>query len=175
MEGLSGTHPVGAKRKPRNHPRLPRSGWRTRSWTPGPRVAVLLSETQSTVGPARPRESRYLEGDRSCTWPPLVVPPDFERSDQASRLELDWPQTRSTPVLFRQPDEPCLDPLYLFARALQRHKEANASAGWELVGGLRSSGEAGRVAAALLAERRHNNLRVLDSPVRRLFPANSAA
>ena len=138
---------------------------------PDPRVAVLLSE-------------RNLRSDRPDRENPVtlkvigrapglrsVVPPDFERSDQASRLELDWPQTRSTPVLFRQPDEPCLDPLYLFACALQWHKEANASAGWELVGGLRSSGEAGGLPRRCWQKPNIATCEFWICPVRRLFPA----
>lgn len=64
-----------------------------------------------------------------------VVPPDFERSDQASRLGLDWGQTRPMPVFWGQPDEPCLDPLYLFACALQcTRKQMPAPAGnWSAV------------------------------------------
>jgi CRP/FNR family cyclic AMP-dependent transcriptional regulator len=42
------------------------------------------------------------------------------------------------------------------------HKQANASAGWELVGGLRSAEPATQVAAALLAETENGNLRVRD-------------
>jgi hypothetical protein len=139
---------------------------------PDPRVEVLLSE-------------RNLRSDRPHRENPVplnvigrarglrsVVPPDFESSDQASRLGLDWPQTRPTPVLCGQLDEPCLDPLYLFACALQWHKEANASAGWELVSGLRSSGETVQVAAALLAETKHSNLRVLDLACAKGVPCN---
>lgn len=59
-----------------------------------------------------------------------VVESEFQSCDQASRLGLDWTQTRPTPGLGGQADEPCLDPLYLFACALQWHKQANASAGW---------------------------------------------
>lgn len=101
-----------------------------------------------------------------------VVQSDFERSVQASRLGLDRAQTRPTPVLCGQPDEPCFDPLYLFACALQWHKQANASAGWELVSGLRSSTETGQVAAALLAETKHGNLRVSDVFCAKAVPSN---
>jgi hypothetical protein len=139
---------------------------------PDPRVDVLLSE-------------RNLRSDRPHRGNPVplkvigsvrglrsVVPPDFESSDQASRLGLDWPRTHPMPVFCGRPDEPCLDPLYLFVCALQWHKEADASAGWELVSGLRWSGEAGQVAAALLAETKHSNLRVMDLPCGKAVPNN---
>ena len=42
----------------RNHARLPRSGWRTRCWTPGTRIAVLLSgATRSGTGTVEPEPS----------------------------------------------------------------------------------------------------------------------
>lgn len=34
----------------------------------------------------------------------------------------------------------CIDPLYLFCCGVLWHKQADASAGWELIHGLRSSG-----------------------------------
>lgn len=52
----------------------------------------------------------------------------------------------------RQPDEPYLDPLYLFLCCLLWRNEAHAGAGWELVRCVRSSGQASQIAAQLLAE-----------------------
>ena len=91
-----------------------------------------------------------------------AVPSDFENSGQISPLGFDWPQTRPTTRPRGQRDEPRLDPLYLFACAVEWHKLATAGAGWELVSALKSSGETGRVAAMLLAETKHGNLRLPD-------------
>jgi hypothetical protein len=61
------------------------------------------------------------------------------------------------------PVEPCIDPLYLFACGLSWRKHSNNTAGWELVWCLRSSGQASRIAAALLA--RAENIRRVQAPV----------
>ena len=123
----------------------------------------MLSERNLTPGRLHPANNLLPTAIARVSVVRRVVQTDFERSDLASQLGLDCPQTRPTPAQGGQPDEPRLDPLYLFACALQWHKKANASAGWELVSGLRSTGEAGRVAAALLAETKHGNLRIPDS------------
>ena len=48
-----------------------------------------------------------------------------------------------------------LDPLYLFACRLLWHKDADASAAWELIHGLKSTDQATRVlVAALLSKRK---------------------
>lgn len=139
---------------------------------PDPRVAVLLSERNlRSDRPHRENPVPLQVVGRACGLRPVALA-HFEGSDQASQLKLDWLQTRPTPVQGQQPDEPCLDPLYLFACALEWHKEASASAGWELVCGLRSSGEAGQVAAALLAETKHSNQRVLGLPCAKAVPSN---
>src|SRR5450631_322590 len=57
-----------------------------------------------------------------------------------------------------QPDEPGGDPLYMFGCSLSWRKQDNASAGWELVRCLRSSGQTARIAAALLARAKHVRL-----------------
>jgi hypothetical protein len=49
------------------------------------------------------------------------------------------------------PDDPIVDPLYVFACALSWRGQSNTSAGWELVTCLRSPGETACLAAALLA------------------------
>jgi CRP/FNR family transcriptional regulator, cyclic AMP receptor protein len=61
-----------------------------------------------------------------------------------------------------QPDEAGIDPLYMFVCSLSWHKQANASAGWELVRCLKSSGQTARIAAALLARAKHVQLPVRD-------------
>jgi len=57
----------------------------------------------------------------------------------------------------------CIDPLYLFCCGVLWHKQADASAGWELIHGLRSAGpEARVVASALLAKTENARLLVRD-------------
>jgi CRP/FNR family cyclic AMP-dependent transcriptional regulator len=57
----------------------------------------------------------------------------------------------------------CIDPLYLFCCGVLWHKQADASAGWELIHGLRSSGpEARAIASALLAKTEDGRLLVRD-------------
>jgi hypothetical protein len=68
------------------------------------------------------------------------------------------------------PDETWIDPLYLFGCGLSWRKQRTASAGWELVNCLRSSGQTARIAAALLAQTENLQLparelvRVVDTP-----------
>lgn len=61
-------------------------------------------------------------------------------------------EPRSAKLKSRQPDDPGLDPLYLFACGLSWRKQGNAGAGWELVACLKRSGQTARIAAALLAQ-----------------------
>lgn len=61
-----------------------------------------------------------------------------------------------------QPDEPPVDPLYMFVCSVSWHAQANASAGWELVRCLRSSGQTAWIAATLLARAKHVQLQVRD-------------
>jgi len=65
-----------------------------------------------------------------------------------------------------QPDEPHIDPLYLFVFGLSWRRRSNTSACWELVSCLRSSGQTARIAAALRAQAENIQL-----PVRRLVRA----
>jgi hypothetical protein len=60
----------------------------------------------------------------------------------------------------KQPDEPSVDPLYLFGCGLFWRKLRNASAGWELVRCLRSSGQAARIATAFLSQAENMQLPV---------------
>jgi hypothetical protein len=55
-----------------------------------------------------------------------------------------------------------IDPLYLFVCGLAWRKQSNASAGWELVRGLRSSDQTARIAAALLAQAENVQLPLCD-------------
>ncbi len=55
-----------------------------------------------------------------------------------------------------------MDPLYLFVCGLSWRKQANASAGWELVRWLRSSGQSARIAAALLSQTENIQLPAMD-------------
>ena len=71
-----------------------------------------------------------------------------ERTDWAFPVRSETAQAGSRS---RQPDDPWVDPLYLFVCALAWRGQSNTSAGWELVSYLRSSGQAAQIAAALLA------------------------
>jgi len=72
--------------------------------------------------------------------------------------------------------EPRLDPLYLFHCGVMWHKEADTSAGWELVQGLRSWDlDARVVSAALLAKTEDGRLRVRDLRRARRNPRRAKA
>jgi CRP/FNR family transcriptional regulator, cyclic AMP receptor protein len=73
-----------------------------------------------------------------------------------------WVETRPARIRLNQPEGPDVDPLYLFARGLSWRKQANASAGWELVGWLRSTGQSARIAAALLSQTENMQLPAKD-------------
>ena len=111
---------------------------------------MLLSERNLQLDPLHRASPLPLEVGRRARSFRSVAQTGFETSDQVFRLGSDRPQTRPTRVLSGQPDEPCLDPLYLFACALEWHKQANAGAGWELISGLRvvRRNRAGRRGAA---------------------------
>jgi len=64
-----------------------------------------------------------------------------------------------------QPDEPFVDPPYLFVRGVAWRGRSDTTAGWELVSGLKSSGQTARIAAALLTQSE-------DMPVRPRVRAN---
>jgi hypothetical protein len=51
-----------------------------------------------------------------------------------------------------QPDEPFVDPLYLFVCGVAWRGRSDTTAGWELVSGVKSSGQTARIAAALLTQ-----------------------
>ena len=52
-------------------------------------------------------------------------------------FQAGW-KPRPAKIRSRHPDDPCLDPLYLFACGLSWRKQCNAGAGWELVACLKS-------------------------------------
>ena len=113
------------------------------------RIEVLLSERNPE--PHRHNRPRALPLSGLVTPVALrsttrLVP---SRSDWASpaRLEAQRAKTKSS-----QPNERCVDPLYLFACALSWRKQSNTTAGWELVRYVRSSGQAEQIAAALLVQ-----------------------
>ena len=71
-------------------------------------------------------------------------------------------QGREAKIRSSQRDEPGVDPLYLFVCGVSWRKQANASAGWELVRWLRSSGQSARIAAALLSQTENIQLPAMD-------------
>jgi hypothetical protein len=62
-----------------------------------------------------------------------------------------------------RPDEPWIDPIYLFGCGLSWRKWRNASAGWELIKCLRSSGQAARIAAAFLSQAENAEVQEINS------------
>ena len=90
------------------------------------------------------------------------VRPHFKSDSQIRSVRSKRLKARPTETEMSQPGEPDIDPLYLFACSLHWLKYGNTSAGWELIGGMRSSGTTARVAAALLMETENINFRVED-------------
>ncbi len=137
---------------------MPRSGWRTRCWTPGDEDRVLLSE-------------RYPELHRLYRTPfPFSGPVRQDRPEVPNRAkrnheDLDHPvlDPEEAPAQENRPGLPDgqpVDPLYLFACSLSWRGQSNTSAGWEMVQSLRSSGQNARIAAALLAHAGNTELPV---------------
>jgi CRP/FNR family transcriptional regulator len=77
-------------------------------------------------------------------------------------------ESRPAKIKSWQPEDPGLDPLYLFACGLSWRTQGNAGAGWELVACLKRSGRSARIATALLAQAKDFEL---PAPA----PANSRA
>ena len=84
---------------------------------------------------------------------PIAIPSKnhltLGRSDLASTAPSETGRTKNKSS---QPDDLCVDPLYLFVCALSWLRYSNTSAGWELIGYVRSSGQAAKIAAELLAQ-----------------------
>lgn len=113
------------------------------NWRPVSKIQAVLPVSTQRVGVATPRtwaSSARWQGLASTIvlgrQKPLAVP----EGDQAG---VRW-----------------VDPLYLFACGIQWHRHGDPSAGWELIGSLRSAGEAVQVAGALLARARNTHLPV---------------
>ena len=60
-------------------------------------------------------------------------------------------ETQREKITLDERDDLRIDPLYLFACGLWWQRGSDPTAGWELVGCLRSTGQTARIAAALLA------------------------
>lgn len=75
-----------------------------------------------------------------------------DNPEEASRAFPGRRETLPAKIRSRQPDDPGLDPLYLFACGLSWRKQGNAGAGWELVACLKGSRQSARIAAALLSQ-----------------------
>jgi hypothetical protein len=112
------------------------------------RIAVLLS--QRNPEPDRHNRTRALPfnglGTSVAVRSKTRMNP--ERTDWAFPAR---PETAQAGSRSSQPDDPCVDPLYLFVCALAWRRQSNTSAGWELVRYVRSSGQAAQIASALLA------------------------
>ena len=139
----------GCKRYRRNHVKSPRSGWRTRCWTPGKRGSTVLLTGRDQEQNRRNRIGA-LPFSGLCQTVAISGNGELE-------LKACWVQAASG-----QPDKICTDPLYLFACARLWHQRADAGAGWELVRGLKSAEPGARVAIALLAETKNSQLRVRE-------------
>jgi hypothetical protein len=142
--------------------------------TPRKRIDVLLSERNPE--PSRTNRLQTLprgglpklvafrggarqnpnEGGRALALPP-PKPPENEskQPDEPWRDEVRPDEPR--------PDEPWIDPIYLFGCGLSWRKWRNASAGWELIKCLRSSGQAARIAAAFLSQAENAEVQEINS------------
>jgi hypothetical protein len=133
------------------------------------RIAVLLSERHLEVhhhGRARALSfGRLLRSDAISTNPPEDL--KHWGWDPTARVEIPKPRIETKPS---QKADPGIDPLYLFLCGLEWQKQSNASAGWELVRCLKSSGQTARIAATLLAQAEH-----IELPVESVARATRAA
>lgn len=125
---------------------------------------MLLSERN----PELDRHTRNRALPHSGLIPPVAVRRWVRLYQQdgcrALSTRLETPCNR---IHSNRPDEPCVDPLYLFACGLSWRKHSNPTAGWELVGCLRSSGQSARLAAAWLAQAENiRPARTLDAPAK---------
>ncbi len=125
---------------------------------------MLLSERHLEVhhqGRARALSfGRLLRSNAIPTNPPEDL--KHWGRDPTARVEIPRPRIEIKPS---QTADPGIDPLYLFLCGLEWQKQSNASAGWELVRCLKSSGQTARIAATLLAQAKHVELPV-ESVVR---------
>ena len=140
-------------------------------------IAVLLSGRN----PERSRHNRTRALPFSGLLRPVAVRGQARRNLENGRRALPAP-TEMLPAKIRSAPPhgsgngpgnvpghvPGLDPLYLFACGLSWRKQRDAGAGWELVGCLKRSGQAARIAAALLAQAKDFELPAQD-------PAHSKA
>ncbi len=119
----------------------------------------------------RARQNPDDEGGRAFALF-ATQPAETARAKQPDELDPDETQPGAS-----HPEETWIDPLYLFGCGLSWRKERNASAGWELIRCLSSSGQTARIAAALLAQTENLQLppkelvRAIDTP--RKPPMNS--
>ena len=110
--------------------------------TPGERIEVLLSERN----PEPNRSSRALPLNGLLGG--VAIRGRARRNPiEGSRASL-LTGAQFAPA---QPEEPGLDPLYLFACGLSWRRQADINAGWELVRCLKSPGQTSRIAASLLS------------------------
>jgi hypothetical protein len=113
------------------------------------RIEVLLSERYPELH--RHNRTRALPFRGLVT--PIAIPSKdrltLGRSDLASTAPWDTGRAKNKSS---QPDDLCVDPLYLFVCALSWRRHSTTSAGWELIGYVRSSGQAAKIAADLLAQ-----------------------
>ena len=122
---------------------------------------MLLSERHPEVnhhGRARALSfGRLLRSDTIPSKPPESLKHWGQDRYPTARVEI--PKARIE-IKSSQTADSGIDSLYLFLCGLEWQKQSNASAGWELVGCLKSSGQTARIAAALLAQTRHVELPV---------------
>jgi hypothetical protein len=110
---------------------------------------VLLSE--------RDPELHRCNRTRAVAFRGLVTPNAIPSKNHLTLGRSDWTSTAPLDTgraknKSSQPDDLCVDPLYLFVCALSWRRNSNTSAGWELIGFVRSSGQAAKIAADLLAQ-----------------------
>jgi hypothetical protein len=107
------------------------------------------------------RQNPEVDGGRAL--PQLMIQPaETARARDPHELQPDQSHPDET--------ETWIDPLYLFACGVSWRKHRNACAGWELIRCLSSSGQAARIAAAMLAQTESLRLpaqepvRAIDTP-----------
>jgi hypothetical protein len=131
--------------------------------TPGKRIEVLLSERNPEPGQSNrqtlpPCGLPKLVALQGRAWLNLnkggralaLLATHLPENLPAKRPGEPFPDQLSPDR--KWPDEPWVDPLYLFGCGLFWRKWCLASAGWELIRCLRSSGQAARIAAAFLVQ-----------------------
>ena len=165
-----GHSPVGAKRNPQDmrgchDPAGVRAVGRREM-----RVELLVSERNREPN----RQNRTGALPLNGLMPSVAIRNkaqfDPEGVCRAFAMLLATPRNR---IPSSQPDEPSIDPLYLFACSLSWRKLSNTTAGWELVRCLRSSGQTARIAAAFLAQAERVGL--VRVPVRTIQGAGQAS